>query len=565
MDAELLEKLLGRQEGQFLEFKSCYERPAGRGAKRRKAKEAAKDIAETLSAMANADGGTLLVGVEDDGTVSGVDYPSDKLNLLLEAPSALIRPALRPKIERPLHKGKLVLAFEIGYSLDTHQLTDGRYLLRVGDRNLPFPAEKIRALKQAKTGTLYERLFIPHASLDDLNWQLLEELKERTKDPRPPQELLRDEYHLIDFRDAKPYLSMAALLLFAKDPLKWHPRCGVDFVKFEGTERKYGAEINIVKRVRIEEPLLKLIPKAYTTVKEHVKERVVLHDLFFRERFEYPEFAWQEALVNAVAHRDYSLTGSSIELWMFDDHMEVRSPGRLPDPITLDQLVRRERVHFSRNPLLVRVLTDLGYMRELGEGIPRMFDEMEKNFLRPPEFKEEGFVFSVTLRNTPIFDVETQRWLLRFSDYHLNSRQIRALAYAKQFSGGRLTNRMYQKIGGVDRDTAYREIQEMVRFGIVMPTRPKYARTYRLLEFIEHPVLTLYLKQIAEVLQEKGYLTNKDMRRITGYSRASAWKRMKELTKAGLLESKGKGRAFKYLATPKFWQVLKKNFQKRLT
>jgi ATP-dependent DNA helicase RecG len=98
---------------------------------------------------------------------------------------------------------------------------------------------------------------------------------------------------------------MAGLLLFAKDPMLWHPRCGIDFVKYEGAERQHGASLNVVKRIRFEAPLVRLIDAAVGRIKEHVRERTVLHDLFFRERLEYPTFAWQEALVNAVAHRDY--------------------------------------------------------------------------------------------------------------------------------------------------------------------------------------------------------------------------------------------------------------------
>ena len=91
-------------------------------------------------------------------------------------------------------------------------------------------------------------------------------------------------------------------------------------------------------------------------------------DLVFEERFEYPTFAWQEAIINAVAHRDYALTGTPIEVWMFDDRLEVRSPGELVEPVSIERLTHRERIHASRNPRIVRVLTDLGYMRELGEG-----------------------------------------------------------------------------------------------------------------------------------------------------------------------------------------------------
>ena len=175
---------------------------------------------------------------------------------------------------------------------------------------------------------------------------------------------------------------MAALLLFAKDPTRWHPRAGIDFVKYEGNERQHGTSLNVVKRIRFEAPLVRLIDEAVGRIKEHIRERTILHDLFFRERLEYPTFAWQEALVNAVAHRDYSLAGAPVEVWMFDDHISVRSPGLPPPPVTLEHLRQQKSIHFSRNPLIVRVLADLGYLREMGEGVPRIYQG--NGNLRPP-------------------------------------------------------------------------------------------------------------------------------------------------------------------------------------
>ena len=86
-----------------------------------------------------------------------------------------------------------------------------------------------------------------------------------------------------------------------------------------------------------------LIDEAVGRIKEQIRERTILHDLFFRERLEYPTFAWQEALVNAVAHRDYSSSGACMEVWMFDDHIGVRSPGAPPPPVTLEQLRQAEK------------------------------------------------------------------------------------------------------------------------------------------------------------------------------------------------------------------------------
>ena len=225
---------------------------------------------------------------------------------------------------------------------------------------------------------------------------------------------------------------------------------------------------------------MRLIDEAVGRIKEHIRERTMFHDLFFRERLEYPTFAWQEALVNAVAHRDYALTGASIEIWMFDDHIVVRSPGLPPAPVTLEQLRRQKSIHFSRNPLIVRALADLGYLREMGEGVPRMFQEMESYGLHPPELSVDGFLFTVTLRNAPVYDEATLRWLNQFNAAQINLRQRRLLAYA-YCHGKTFSTAEYESIAEVDRDTAYREIRLMVKSGIVAPLKPK-SRSYRIIE-----------------------------------------------------------------------------------
>lgn len=556
MDTELLNRLLARDEGQFLEFKSACERPGGVRLKRRKATAVAKDIAEALGAMANADGGTFLLGVEDDKTVTGVDYPDDKLALFRQATQNLLRPPLKARLTELDYEGRCVLAFEVGPSLVPHQLTDGRYLLRVRDQNMPFPADQIAVLKSARASGQCEQQFVYEARFEDLDPDLLAQFVQRLDDPRPVEEILYRDYRLIDFQNGRPRLTLAALLLFARDPMRWHPRCGIDFVKFEGTERRYGAELNIVRRARIEHPLSKLIDEAFVLIKEHVRERTVLHDLLFVERFEYPAFAWQEAITNAVAHRDYSLTGTSIEVWMFDDRLEVRSPGELPGPVTLERLLRRERTHCSRNPLLVRVLTDLGYVRDLGEGIPRMFEVMEESYLRPPEFCQDGFMFQVMLKNTPIYDLQTQHWMEQFTDYPLNQRQRHILAYAHQ-RGDAFTNHAYQKMNEVDRDRAYREIQGMIRMGIVARPSGRYGRTYLVVEPVMANLIPNDLTSIFDILSTQGYVTNKDLCEAWGVARATAWKRAKELVVGGFLRQEGEKRGTRYYPTAKLQGVLK--------
>jgi ATP-dependent DNA helicase RecG len=535
-----------QQEGQFFERKSCIDRP-GKRPKRRDVRRVARDVAETLAAMTNADGGTLALGIEDDGTPTGVDYPPDRLDIIMRAPQRLVRPPLKAHHQWVDLDDVPVLVFEVDWSPEIHQLSDGRYVLRVGDKNLPFPASDIAAIKEGKRRRVTESRFIPEASLRDLDPALFDELRQKTGLALSNEELLQ-HYRLTEPRNGRLMLSLSTLLLFAKDPLRWHPACYVDFVKWEGTERRFGAELNIVKRARIEAPLPRLIKQSFQAIWPHIRERQWLVDLFFEERFEYPTFAWQEAIINAVAHRDYALEGTPIEVWIFDDRLEVRSPGELVEPVTIERLEQRERIHASRNPRIVRVLTDLGYMRELGEGVPRIFEVMEQEGLKPPEFRmEAGAIFTVTLSNTPVYPPETLQWLKQFEGQGLNPNQKRLLAYA-HVHGSRFTNRAYQKLVGIDLYTASRDIKDLIRKGIVRLPK-KGGRVYHLIEQGEPsrgPTPFEFLK-IESSLNEKGYVKNEDVRRILGVSRAQATRLLQDWTAVGFLTLQGKGRGARYI------------------
>jgi len=539
--------VLHQQEGQFFERKSCYDRSKGKP-KLRPVRDVTRDLAETLAAMANADGGSLVLGIEDDGAVSGADYPKDRLKILHSAPKTHIRPSLRVHIQEAELEGKPILLFETDWSMEAHQLADGRYLLRVDDKNVPFPARDIEAMKEGKRRRVTETRFVTEAAISDLDLSLVARLAERLGMQAAPEEIL-SRYRLTEGRNGKTILTLAALLLFGKDPARWHPRCGIDFVKYEGTERRVGGALNIIKRERMEAPLALLIEKAYETIRPHLRERQRLVDLFFEERLEYPAFAWQEALINAVAHRDYRYEGIGIEVWMFDDRLEVRSPGKLVEPVTIDRLLKHERIHASRNPRIVRVLSDFGFMREQGEGIPRIFEAMEREGLYPPEISlEADAVFMVRLKNTVVFRPETLRWLSQFGPESLDGNQRRILAYAKEH-GGAFTSRDYQKLLSTDIYTASRDIKELIRKRLVKLPK-KGGRVY---ELRPSPLTEDSLEKPPEytametVLKEKGYIKNEDIRKALGVSRRQAIRVAGKLVTLGWLKPEGSRRGHHYL------------------
>jgi len=544
-----------QKPGQFGDFVSCYRRDLSGSLKKRTLKEIGQAVAESLSAMANADGGTVFLGVETDGEVSGFFFDDRTRRLFIRALERSSLLSLRFEVTRVEMEGKALLKFTVIPSPVVHLLRNRNFYLRVGAQNIPLSKERMEALKETRSETWHEREVLPNSSLEDLDGNLVADFIRHLGIQGEAEKILFRPYGLIEYREGKPLLTRAAAYLFGKDPLRWHPRPGIDFVRFEGNEKGSKTEYNVAERIRTEAPILKLIAEMESLMGERIKERIVLRDLFFRERFEYPGFAWREALINAIAHRDYRLEGSAVEVWMFDDRIEIRSPGKLPGPVKIQQLLRRQKVHYSRNPLITRVLADRGIMRAMGEGLPQIFQEMDHHGLIPPELKEEGNFCCLTIRNTPVLDESTLAWLERFSSHPLNPRQKRILTYAR-VHGMIFSSSDYQKLG-VDRDMAYTEIKDLVNRGIVQPFK-KHGKAYRVVG-VDDPAASLPgLSWVMEPLEKKGFFTLRDLKQPDSISRGRALDMVRELAKQGYFTLSGKGRATQYHPTEQLDLLLRK-------
>lgn len=252
-----------------------------------------------------------------------------------------------------------------------------------------------------------------------------------------------------------------------------------------------------------------------------------------------------------MAHRDYRDAGRGVEVWFFDDRMEVLSPGAPVPPVTVEALREGVGMHASRNPLIARVLVELGLMREEGEGIPRMFDEMQRSFLHSPELSVTADDrFRVVLRNTPIFESADESWR------HLVERLTTSDAHRRVLLAhpGGFTNEQYREINHVDRDEAYRQIQEMVSLGIVLSAdRSGPGATYRLSpDLMEaRSWLEQRLPDIRGHLAATGRLTNSDYRRMFGVTRWVAISELRRLVEEELLILVGQRRGAHYVPGPR--------------
>jgi ATP-dependent DNA helicase RecG len=544
-----LRALVAREEGQFLEFKSLWDLSAGsrRALDRRKARDF---VAEYVAAFANADGGTLLLGVEDDGTPSGHGYPPEAVTDLLAVPERRLRPAVRCRSQRAMLDGYEVLVVQVPIAPEAVMVEANGFPYRVGDRVVREPQEVINTRKEAYRRVGYEQRIRSEATIEDLDLDLATRFLSGTVFRGRSAEDLLTRYGLILPRAGTAAVTNAALLLFGKAPvLRWHPRAGIRFFRVAGKDRRHGAKRNVAQLARIDPPIASAIPEAHRQAREHVRHSEKLHDLFFREMPEYPEFAWQEAIVNAFAHRDYEDQAREIEVWFFEDRMEVKSPGDLVPPVTLDLLRSRTPVHASRNPLLVRVLVEVGLMREEGEGIPRMFDEMERCFLRAPEFRVAASELAVVLGNEPIFTGPSAEWQHMVQSLPVSVAQRRVLlAHPEGF-----TNADYQQLNSVDRDQAYRETQELIVLGVVMPAEaPGRGAVYHVAPDLREAraFLQARLPQLRQFFARRPILKNADYRDMFGVTRIRAVRELGRLVEQGCLVLEGRGRGARYVSGP---------------
>jgi len=371
-------------ESQFREYKSALAGRPGEKALRPR-KDIAKDICSTLVGFANADGGELLVGVEDDGTLTGLgEADHGAIEYLMgcyrdgvhhSTPLAGVRTA-RCRME-----GLDILYFAIPKSTTSiHFTSDGRCLQRRDLETVPISADEIKYGREEKASREYDRLFLEGARTDSLDLKAVRVLAEQLSSGMSPEKCLQ-HLDLADFSSGYLRLRRAALLLFATEPAHWHPRLEIRVIRVIGNTLQAGAAYNVASDRRIAGNLVTLIEKAWDELRPHLVQQRLTGSARFENRVMFPELACRETLINAIAHRDYSQEGRGIEIFVFDDRMEVISPGSLLSTVSIENLKRLEGAHESRNSFVSRVLSELGYMREVGEGMRRMFELMRSNEL----------------------------------------------------------------------------------------------------------------------------------------------------------------------------------------
>ena len=360
---------------------------------RKSAKVGNQELANEIASFANANGGVIAIGIKDDGTVEGFNtYGVNKLNECQKVVTNYLKPAPNYNIElidvlNYKNEKDTIVLFHIKPVMNfiVRNNKDEVYL-RQGDSSIKLNSMQVRSLEYEKNERNFESEIINNTSIEDVDLEVMEIYKSKIGATELSNEQILKARGFLVENNGKLNLTNSGMLLFGKNPSVYLPSARVRVVKFEGVDLQPGVDFNVVKDRTFDKCLYKVLEEARNFINTQLREFTHLNpNGVFETIPEYPEFAWYEGLVNAVTHRDYTNTGEYITVKLFDDRLEIYSPGKLGGFVTIENMQYKR---YSRNPQISRVLTEFGIVRELNEGVKRIYREMRDFYLKDPIYSE---------------------------------------------------------------------------------------------------------------------------------------------------------------------------------
>lgn len=378
-----------RRESQWFDRKSARVKP--------------RELADAMVAFANAEGGLIVVGIWG-GAIEGTG-PDERLhNGWRQAGRDFARPpvpahfAVVPCINERGSADHLLI-IEIEASEHVHENARGEVLLRIGDENRRLGPMEVQELHYDKGGTFFDGTPAAGAARDDLAPNLVDQFLRSVGGRQRPEDALAARGLLVSSRgELAP--TVAGILTLGTEPQRFLPEARIRLLRYQGSGRETGGRSNVLSDVQSDGALRDQILFARRTLRRWLGSAIRLGPGGrFRATSLIPEKVWLEAIVNAVVHRSYSIGGDHIRVSLFADRLEVESPGRLPGLVRIETI---RTTRFARNPRVARTVLEFGFGRELGEGVDRMFEEMEQAGLPDPVYRQGPASVTVTLLMDPI-------------------------------------------------------------------------------------------------------------------------------------------------------------------
>lgn len=406
MQSTELRDLVANGENSVLEFK----RDAVRN----------QDLAKELVAFLNLEGGAVLLGVEDDGAISGVSR--DRIEeWVVELCRVKIEPPVTPILSwyREVEPGRDVLAVRVtgGPDKPYARVHQGRktYFIRVGSASREASREELERMYQASGRLRYGAKPVPGADFGVLDRRRLRDYLVRViggdapaDDDRDGWETLLGNLELMTASAGQTVATVDGVLLFGKDPKRRVPQSGIRAVCYPGETADYAVRADedlrgaMVPLRAADGSLVEigLVEQAWDFARRNLTPSVRFEGPRRVDLWEFPEAVVREAVVNALVHRDYSIAGTDILLAIYADRMEIQSPGRLPNTVTAAKM--RSGMRYARNQTLVQVMRDYGYVEARGMGVRnQIIPGMRNHNGTEPDLIEEEHRFTVRLWKSP--------------------------------------------------------------------------------------------------------------------------------------------------------------------
>jgi ATP-dependent DNA helicase RecG len=421
------------------------------------------DYLKWVCGFANAQGGLIFIGKDDNGNVVGID---DYKKLMDDIPNK-IRNAIGIMVEVNLHEetGKYFIEI-VTHPYSVPISLRGRYYFRSGSTKQELTGASLNEFLLKKSGKTWDDVLEPRASFDDINEKTVSTfLKASENAGRLPENeglALPELFEKLRLTE-NGHLKRAALILFGKDPGKFYPNT---FVKIG----RFGKDDTGIKFQETEEGnIIQLLQAVLNQLNHKFLIRPIEFEGMHRiEKGEYPVAAIREMLLNALVHRNYM--GAPIQIRVYDDKLSIWNEGTLPDGLTLEAL-KRSHSSRPRNPIIADVCFKGGYIDAWGRGTIKIIDTCKQAVLPEPEMKELDGGFILTLFKDNI----TPEQLTKLG---LNDRQVKAILFIKE--KGKITNSEYQVLNEVSDRTALRDIEELTEKGILIKEGEKKGTSYKL-------------------------------------------------------------------------------------
>lgn len=434
---------------------------------------------ETIGAFANAHGGTILIGVRDDGHVTGITLGSTTLEEWAQKMQSKIQPRYLPSIVPHVSNGRTIMVITVERS-DTPLSVEGRFIKRVGRTNQIMSSEELRQRLLTSGASSWDSQIEERATMGDLDEQAIKQFISRVKECGrrmvPAKERISSTLEKLGLiENGTP--TRAALLLLGKNPQRFYTTAYIKAGRFK-------SQTLIVDDKKFDGPLFLQLDTTMAWFRDRLETRLLIGSAKLpglpsgslaerQDVWEYPLDALREAVANAICHRNYtSLATTTIRL--YDDHLTIWNPGHLAFQLSPDDLLR-EHKSYPPNRLIAEAFYNVGIIERWGTGTLLIANALKVQRLPPPQFNIAApDSFELLMRaGTPQPDRQASKFIP-------NERQQKAIEFLQSHVG--LTAAQYQNLFDASKATATRDLAELARVGLVVREGHGKGTAYRLPE-----------------------------------------------------------------------------------